>query len=86
MRAIVSDVCCLCRSKQNAVKEVHGELSQKKPPIKRAKDAKAINEEEEEKVDVGPLELDAPVRKSARARRPAIKEVSCYIARFCRLK
>lgn len=66
-------------------KELQDDLPQKKPPSKHAKGAKATKEEEEEKVDVGPLELDAPVRKSTRARRPAIKEVRCCIARFSRL-
>ncbi len=61
-------------------------MVQKKPSTKRAKEAKAIKEEEEEEVDVGPVELDTPVRKSTRVRKPAIKEVRCCALWLCRLK
>ncbi len=68
------------------MKDIDSEVVQKKPPSKRAKEAKAIKEEEEEKMDVGRVELDTPVRKSTRVRRPAIKEVRCCKLWLCRLK
>ena len=76
-------ICCLRRSKQRIEKEEYIELPQKKAPSKRAKDAKAIKEEEDEKVDVGAVEQDTPVRKSTRVRRPAIKEVCCSMPQVC---
>ena len=60
-------------------------MVQKKAPSKRTKEAKVIKEEEEEKVDVGPVDLDTPVRKSTRVRKPAIKEVRSCMLRFYRL-
>ena len=77
-------ICCFRRSKLNVEKEISSEVPQKKAPSKRAKDARIIKEEEEEKVDVGALEHDSPVRKSTRVRRPAIKEVCRCIPQVCR--